>query len=347
MVKYSSIYESEYRLNEFNVNIFIGMRGMGKTFSALSPLYDDVRAYDDKFMIARLTKDEIQLVTSEAGNMFKDINAKKKDKEPLASFGMKSGIYGVYKYDLDEQEGKMIPHGLPLAYVAGMPTLRKACGGGMSDVSQFIVDEFIPVGLQYRGDKFRDIMYAWESINRNREDEGKTPCKLILLSNANNIYDSILRGFNLVRIAERMCMVGENHYFDETRRIALHIMKPSESYREFKQKSAVALALQGTEYYDSAYENKFSYNDFSGIVEKSVKGWKPVCSISGKAFIYTCGKKYHVTYRRAEVPDYDTKMPYLRRAFKIDFGYLDTALVNDKITYQSYELKEMFLTSLL
>lgn len=344
MVKYSDIHDPEYRLDEFNVNIFIGMRGMGKTFSALSPLYEDVTAYDDKYMIARLTKDEIQLVTSEAGNMFKDINVKKPDKEPLASFGMKSGIYGVYKYSMDDD--KMVPHGMPLAYVAGMPTLRKACGGGMSDVSQFIVDEFIPVGLQYRGDKFRDIMYAWESINRNRESEGKSACKLILLSNANNIYDGILRGFNLVRIAERMCMEGECHYFDETRRIALHIMKPSESYREFKQKSAVALALQGTEYFESAYDNKFAYNDFAGVVEKSVRGWRPVCSICGKAYIYTCGKKYHVTYRRAEVPDYDTKMPYLRRAFKIDFGYLDSALVNDKITYQSYELKEMTLQAL-
>lgn len=343
-IKYTDIRSSEYGMDNFNVNIFIGMRGMGKTFSALSPLYksDD---HKQKKLLCRLTIDETDILASQVGNVYKDINVKFPDHEPYASFAAKKSFYETRAYMEDEEEaGKWIPTGECVAYLCPLVTLCKICGAGFSDVNEFIIDEFIPrKNIRYNGDKFTDIMSCWETINRNREAVGQPACKLILLSNSNNIYDSVIRGFGLVSEAERMCAEGREHYFDMDRSIAFHILKPSETFSEFKQNSAVAKATKGTSYFDMAFENQFSYNDFSFVCHKNMRGWRPMCSIQGVGYLYTLGNQYHVTYRKAEVPDYRIDGIIFKKQFRRDFGFLDVPFTQGLITFESYELKELLL----
>lgn len=340
---YTDIWADEYKTSHFNVNIFIGMRGMGKTFSALSPWVKGER--DSKVMFNRLTSKETDIITSEAGNVFKDICKEFPERPPLGFFTIKKDMYSINPYRIEDY--RQVMDGDSIGYCCSLVTLGGVCGMGMSDVGYQIIDEFIPRSGRYYGDKFRDIMACWETINRNRELAGEHPCKLILLSNSNNIYDDVLVGFGLVSEAEKMCAEGREHYYDAERSIAMHILKPTESFAEFKTNSAVARATKGTDYFDMAYGNSFAFNDFSYIEPKSVKRAVPLFSIASTAYIYRMQNgTYHVTYRRAEVPDYPINTKIYKRFFRRDLGYMENEVANGRVTYQSYELKELFLEAL-
>lgn len=345
-IVYTNLW-NDYGIDNHYVNIFIGMRGMGKTFSILSGYPDGRYTEKSKLLYARLTSTETRIITSSAGNAFKDINDKKGCK--YAFFNLRDDLCYISKYKMDADGIKMIPDGPMEGYAGSIVLLRKVCGIGMQDVGYFVVDEFIPKNRSdYRGEKFRDIMTVWETINRNREADHIPACKLILLSNANDIYDSVLVGFNLVNTAEKMLIEGREHFFDEDRSIALHILKPTESFYTFKKTSAVARATQGTEYGEMAFDNKFAFNDFAYVQAlKDYRGSKPMFSLNLKAYFYRLPNgTYYVSYRRAECPDYPLFTDLYRRYFRQNHPNMANLIANGEIKYQSYELKEIVLSAL-
>lgn len=340
-MEYFSFWDEKYRLADYNVNIFIGIRGAGKTYSAIRGM--DENLYNGRMMLSRLTKDEVEILCSESGNMFKKYN--QKNGKNYAFFPMKGDLYQIHP---SRVEGlKRVVDGECLGYCCPLHTLSKICGIGMEDVTAFVIDEFIRPEDHTRRKGFK-ICTCWETINRNREDEGMPPCKLILLSNSNDIYDDVFVFWDLVEICENMVYNGEHDYYDDDRSIALHLIEVSESFKEFKQQSAVARATKGTEFYAMAYENVFASNDFAYVQKKGTQKARPVCSINGRAYIYQLDNGlYHVTYRRSAVIDYPIKNRAFQLAFRREFGFLERMYSAGQVTFQSYELKAIFLRAIL
>lgn len=340
---YTNIRDQKYGLDRFNVNIFIGMRGMGKTYSALAPYVDGTM--DTNFLLNRLSSKEVDLITSMAGNVFKSLNDN--IGRQLCFFRESKDLYEACDYVIEDH--KPVRASDPIGYCCSLVTMGGICGMDFSDVGEYIIDEFIPRGSKRNNrKKFDDIMAAWETINRNRELKGHDPCKLIMLSNSNNIYDEVLQGFDLVQEAEKMVVEQRQDYYDLDRSIAFHILAAEEEFKDFKLGTAVARATRGTEYGEMAYDNKFAYNDFSGVKHQDLRGWRCLCSLDGRGYLYQSKDgRYHVTYRRALAPDYPLKTNIYKRFFRRAFPYLEEEWVLDNVTFESYELKELFASAFM
>lgn len=189
---YNDIY-FHYPWNELkNLNIFIGGRGTGKTFWAL----ENVIRSGEKFIFLRDTQTVIDKLIR-GGNLFNPIMQVYPDfpkVEMLSDDGM-------YKFCLTADSIPVKTFG----YIAALSTFKNLRGVDFSDVDTIIFDEFIPekgsVTQKHQGTIF---MNMYETVNRNREFDGRPPVKIILLSNSNSIYSDILESFNCHRIIENM-----------------------------------------------------------------------------------------------------------------------------------------------
>lgn len=341
-MKYFTIWDEQYRLSEYNANIFIGVRGVGKTYSALSGIPENL--YSGKIAFSRLTQGELDIVAGAAANSFKTIN--EDYKESLGFFPMEKGLYGIARGEYDK--GRFKPTEQPVGYASSLMTFSTVCGMDFSDVSHWIIDEFIPKPYRERylpSGRFDMILTVLETINRNREFRGGTPCKLILMSNSNNIYDEILVDMGITEVLEHMALgLIPRDYYDDNRSLALHLVDIPEEFREAKAQTAVARLAKGTNYADMAFENSFAYNDFSGVGRRKLSGYRPCFSVDKRAYVYENGGHFHVAYRAAMVLDYPTN--YVgKRLLSIDHPELKTAIARGNVTYDSYELKSRIMSA--
>lgn len=335
-MEFFDLWDAKNRLPEYNCNIFIGVRGVGKTYSALSAIPRGL--YPGKLAFSRLTQNELDIVAGVAANSFKTIN--EDYDESLGFFPMDKGMYGISRGEVEK--GKFHPTEQPVGYASSLMTFSTVCGMDFSDVSHWIIDEFIAKPYRERylpSGRFDMILTVLETINRNREFKGIAPCKLIMLSNSNNIYDEILVDMGLTETLEQMSMgLLPNDHYDDDRSIALHLVETPKEFAVEKQKTAVARLAQGTDYGKMAFENSFSYNDFSGVGKRNLSGYRPLYSVGGRAYVYESGGHIHVSYRRAMVLDYPINYAG-KRLLAIDHPELKIAMARGNVTYDSYDLK--------
>ena len=159
--------------------VYIGGRGIGKSYSALRQLALDVPA-DEKWIYMRRTGKEIEACSTEFGNPFKTIN---KDFGTLIV--PESGGKGAAEYfynELDEDNPQLVGYGVALSTFAGLRSMD------LSDVTVTVFDEFIPERqvkrIKAEGDA---LLNFYETVNRNRELQGRPPMRLILLSELENM----------------------------------------------------------------------------------------------------------------------------------------------------------------
>lgn len=351
MSDYINIYD--YANPDYPFQIFIGGRGTGKTYSALSGTLDK-NVVPDKYIYMRRTKEELLTILDdekkgEGANPFKPVN--RNESVNLGFRKMGNNIAGVYERQTDERTGKLIHTGMPIGYGLALSTIAAIRGVDFSDCSDWIYDEFIKERhVRAIKDECGALLNAYETINRNREFDSKPPIRLWLLANSNDIYNPIFTGLGIVSEVEKMLRAGKEHRYFKDRGLAVHLLKASEGFVTKKKETALYKLTKGTRFYEMALENKFAYNDFSGIGYRKLTGYRPLCSISGKAFLYM--KKgdgeIYASYAPARTVNYsiDETQDLLR--FKREQGvWLEQYFVQNKMVFESYELKEILLDLIL
>lgn len=348
----------DYKDDNFPFQIFIGGRGKGKTFSGLNgdPEKGGLqRALVDpeyKFLYARRTQEEAEMCQCSKGeegtNPFKQINLKKGTN--VGFFKINKKMSGIYEMD-KSQEGKILPVGRQLGYGCGISTIGSMRSIDLTDVKDAICDEFIAEAhvraIKNEGDMF---LNAYESINRNRELEGMPPMNMYFISNSTNIYNPLFVVLGIVNICERMMQKGQEHYYDKKRGLAIHIFASSGQYEEFKRKSAIGRLTAGTKFYDSAIENKFSYNDFSLIGHRNLKGYIPICSIKNEVYIWKKkgSEEYYCTYAKGQCPNFNVESEQDRRAFVQRIGFaMESIFTSSAILFETYDIKQTVLDLIL
>ena len=182
--------------------VYIGGRGIGKSYSALRQLALDVPS-DEKWIYMRRTGKEIEACSTEFGNPFKTIN---KDFGTLIV--PESGGKGAAEYfynETDEDNPMLVGYGVALSTFAGLRSMD------LSDVTVTVFDEFIPEAQVKRiKAEGTALLNFYETVNRNRELQGRPPMKLILLSNAIDLSNPILETLGLISELENMISHGEH-----------------------------------------------------------------------------------------------------------------------------------------
>lgn len=191
--------------------VYIGGRGIGKSYSALRELAINMPP-DEKWIYMRRTGKEIEACSTEFGNPFKTIN-----QDFGTSIVPESGGKGAaeFFYDKsDEDNPKLVGYGVALSTFAGLRSMD------LSDVTLTVFDEFIPERqvkrIKAEGEA---LLNFYETVNRNRELQGRPPMRLILLSNAIDLANPILETLGIISELENMITHGEHRRTIPTREL--------------------------------------------------------------------------------------------------------------------------------
>ena len=265
------------------VSIVIGGRGIGKTYSALSFLLETGK----KFLYLRNTDKQMSLCASAFGNPFKKVAS---DMDRDITMKAAGEIYAV-------KEGDSL-----IGYGSALSTFENLRGVDLSDVEYVLFDEFI----ENRKLSFKQgsaFMNLYETINRNRELEGRPPLICILLSNAQRLSNPILADLGLIPIIEDMIRTGARLRITKEYYIEL----PESSVSEAKSGTALYRLAAGSRYADEALRNEFANDSFFNVGKKPIQEYRPVCALDG-IYIYRhkSGPQWYCCRSRAEVQEFDS-----------------------------------------
>ena len=279
------------------INIIIGGRGIGKTYSALSYIINSGKP----FIYLRNTDVQLKECLTGFGNPFKRWNI-----DHNRNIYMKSEKSHALIYDPDDESGVSMGYGLALS------TFENLRGVDLSDVCYVLFDEFIEKRtLSFR--QFECFISFYETVNRNRELLGEEPLQVILLSNSQRLSNPILAGYGLIPVIENMIRTGQREY----RNKSVYVNLPQSEVSDLKRNTANYQLINGTKIADEALNNTFAYDSFYNIKKRNINEYIPICQIDdmyiykhkAKPLLYIC----HVQAQNIPVfNSRDNKTAFLR-----------------------------------
>ena len=223
----------------------IGGRGTGKTFGALKDLLER----SDCFIFLRRTQTQADILSKKE---FQPFNAL--PNSDLTTNKLNKYVTGFYHTD---DEG--YPSGDPVGYLCALSTFASIRGIDFSKVTKIIYDEFIPETHERPiKNEAQALWNVYETVNRNREIQGKDAVKLIMLSNSNTINNPIFISLGITDSIAKMQHKGvEVMRFNKK-----HLVIFDLQYSKISEKKKATVLYQLTEsdesFSDMALSNKFA-----------------------------------------------------------------------------------------
>ena len=303
----------------------VGARGVGKTYGIFKKLIEEKK----KFIYLRRLKSQLDQCGKLEGNPFKKINEDtSRDIKPFSS----GGIISFREVD---KNGNIVAVGVALSVVANVR------GIDFSDYDYIVFDEFIASsGERPIKNEFSAFLNFYETVNRNRELEGKQAVKCIMLGNANTLINPYFSSWHFMKTAVRMITGGQMVWrsADQTRMIILLLHSPIS-----KKKKDTALYQNANEdFIQMALDNAFK-TDETKIKSEPLKEYNHIVSV-GELGIYRhkSERKYYVSATQAGQPYYDAFGIGLKM-FQQDFYMLRVHyMISKNIWFESFELEVIF-----
>lgn len=301
---YTNCYDIVKKSNLFFF-IFIGGRGIGKTYSMLRNPYFE----NKKIMYVRRTETELKNCCSAIFNPYKKINM----NEQINIEIQKVEDSAVIIDNTDENNPETV------GYASALSTFGKFRGADFSDVDLIVYDEFISTSPYSRMENECLMLLNFiETVNRNRELEGEESVKVVLLSNANTIDNDIIRTLGLAEEIHRMKQNDEHIYTDEERGIYLNLLENKEVL-DMKMKTRLYKLAKGTSFYDMALDNEFTRDYFGDVGKVDYKELVPMCCYEN-FYIYEhkSNNVLFISKRKCNCPKYNQNNV---KAFKRAYGF--------------------------
>ena len=303
----------------------VGARGVGKTYGIFMKLITEGK----KFIYLRRLKSQLDQCGKPEGNPFKKINDDtSRDIKPFPS----GGIISFREVD---KTGSLVAVGVALSVVANIR------GIDFSDYDYIVFDEFIAsAGERPIKNEFQAFLNFYETVNRNRELEGKPAVKCIMLGNANTLINPYFSAWHFMKTAVKMITGGQMVWrsADSTRMIILLLHSPIS-----ERKRDTALYQNASEdFIEMALDNAFR-TDETKIKSEPLKEYIHMVSI-GEIGIYKhkSERKYYVSSTQAKEPYYDSFGISLKM-FQQDYYMLRVHyMVSKNVWFESFELEVIF-----
>lgn len=316
--------------------ICVGGRGTGKTYSTLREFADG----KNKFMLMRRTQTQLDMIAKDNFSPFKRINIDTGSKVVSSTL-----IKGMGAYYIGEcgEDGELHPAGSPIGYSVALSTISNIRGFDASDVNYLVYDEFIPETherpLKNEGQAF---LNAYETINRNRELQGKKPLVAILLSNANDLSSPLLDILGLTDVMDRMNRKGSEYWIDKTNTIAVIFFRKS-PISDKKRNTVLYKVAKSTEFADMALSNKFANANYEHIANRPLAEYRCIADIND---IYIWQHKYNNKYyvcRVGEQINHYNMLPTEKAQFKIRYGGVYLSYRGGYVDFSDFFSKNRFL----
>lgn len=305
-------------------NMIVGARGTGKTYGLMKKKVMEQKP----FIYLRRLKTQLDQCAKGDGNPFKKLNS---------DLGMTITPYSAGSnviFTDGNRNGNIIAIGMALSVVANMR------GMDFSDVDTIIYDEAVGnTGEREVKDEFTVFLNFYETVNRNRELEGKAPVKVYLLGNANKLSNPYFTGWHFMKTAIKMIRGGQMVWRspDGNRMMILLLHSPiSEKKRE------TALYKNANDgFLEMALDNAFR-TDETVIRSEPLREYNHMVSI-GDIGIYR-----HKSERRFYVSS-KTQQPFYHdygielKLFQQDYALLRICyMVSRTVVFESYENEIIF-----
>lgn len=308
-----------------------GPRATGKTYGLFKFLIEQ----NIRFLYLRRLKTQLEQCSSEAANPFKKLNYDLGwNIQPFRSKAL------VRFSHAEMVDGKSYETGDIVAYGAALSTFATMRGMDFSDIDAIVFDEAIPMeGEKPIKDEFNAFLHFYESVNRNRELEGKAPVKCFLLGNANKLSNPYYAGWRFMRTALKMIRGGQMLWRSpDNTRIMVMLLKSPISER----KKATVLYQNGSaDFISNAIDNAFR-TDATNIHSYSRMELLPLCGV-GEIGIHKlrCNGKMYVSKIIPPKNYYEAHGIHLKR-FRHDYAILKTIYLNNDIIFEDYDIELLF-----
>ena len=265
--------------------IFVtGARGTGKTFSTIKYLVEKKA----NFIFLRRTQNEADLQAgdgkaSDIGKVLKYVGAK-------------------YEFHQVHKNINVCTYSGGKIAIAALSTFASIRGLDFSEYDYIVYDEFItePHVRALKAEGFA-LQNLYESVNRNRELEGKKPVKLICLSNSLNIANDIFISWDLISQAEELSNAPDDQMV-YTRQDTLLIIMKNSPISDLKAQT-ILYRNASEEFSAMALDNRFILNDFTYVSDENLKDYRILYQVGSLyAYRHKSEKLYYVTFKKAQVP---------------------------------------------
>lgn len=326
--------------------IVLGGRGIGKTYGALEYFIRN-KAY---FIFMRTTDTQMQSLSTPQLNIFNSIN--QSYNLNLQTFPLKKSAYFYAPAELDE--GKIIQSGDDIGMGLALSTIANLRGFSAEKVTHICYDEFIAEKhvkkFYQQGDAFFN---AYETINRNRELQGKPPVKVLLMSNDNDVESEILYSLKVVDVIRKMIYNNRDISYNPDRGLLI-VNAYNSPISSQKENTALYKMISGGSFRKMALENR-PYNDFSKIASMPIKEYKPLVVLNSDDF-----ENPIVIYEHKSTGDYYISEHYMSASFvynldddmgRMDFrrswGRLINSYIRGGVKFETYHCEMVIKKYLL
>lgn len=273
-------------------NFVIGGRGTGKTYNTLKELHER----GIKFMFMRRTKDQAAIVCNPDFHPYKDLNA----NEGLSVTAKKLSPYHGAFYDTAQNDaGELVPCGEPFAYTCGLSTISNIRGISMQEIDVLVFDEFIPERHE-RSIKNEGLalLNAYETINRNREMQGRAPLVLLALTNSNDLAPDIFVQLGLVSVIDRMKAKGKTVHQDFEKGVCIALLDDS-PISKAKAETALYRLSANTDFASMSLANDFE-NKYPFVKRRPLAEYVPLFTVGElTAYQHKSNGKYYISTHQA------------------------------------------------
>ena len=317
--------------------LIIGGRGSGKTYGALEwCLRNKV-----KFAFMRRTQRQLDIINKPEFSPLKPIT--RNTGQLYTTRPLASGLAAFYEAELDEDGNTVVSWPEPVGITLALSTVSNLRGFDASDIDVLLFDEFIPEKSERPLRHEEDALFnCYETLNRNRELDGRPPLRLVMMANANDQASPVLVKLGLVQRLDKMASKGVELWQDPERGLAVILLSDS-PISDAKEETALYRLTAGTEFAGMALDNSFSYEDRGNIATRPLDEFRPVCGIGGVTiYKHKSHREYYVSeHRRGSPPVYGTGDTELAR-WREAYGWLWRELMDDHIIFESFAAQVVF-----
>ncbi len=325
------------RQNNVTFTFLWGGRGIGKTYNSLAYFTEQ----KIKFLLMRRQTNQMEALSTKVLSPFNVLNTDKGwNIQPKMVTAKKLSTFAEER----EEDGKIIRSEPVCSFVSlqGIAGLR---GFDASTTDFLLFDEFIREGherpIPNEADAF---LNAYETINRNRELQGKPPLLVLCMANSNNIVNPLFVKLGLVSKALQLEKDENREYSIDRERGYMLIDGKKSPISKMKANTALyKLVGQESSFYGMAIGNEFTDVDLSNVRSRPLVEYKPI-TVVGELCIYKHKFKrmFYVSMHTQGTPDvYTTNKIDLKR-FARKYAHLWLAYLASRVEFEAYECKALF-----
>ncbi len=300
----------------------IGGRGTGKTYGFLR----DIIQSGQEFMLLRRTATQVQLLQTPEFSPFGKLNSD--FGWDLVPKSISKEITGIYHAE---------EAGAPIGFMAPLSTFANTRGFNADTLDIILFDEFIKEKQEryMKGEAFA-FLNAYETMNRNRELEGRPPIRAVFCSNSVELDNPLFIELGFVTLFERMKREGREIQF-APKFDSVFINLEHSPISEAKRTTALYRLARQSTFAEMSLDNSFAI-DYNAYQSLPLGEYKPLVKV-GEITLYKhkSNGSYYCTPHTSGSPDtYGTSDAELRR-FRRTWGMqISTAYLARRITFETY-----------